>query len=150
MQYLKDLPQLKKKRDLIFDRIISGEITEENLRKSAFYYRIQERISGFIDFEKILDSNDIVFRYSKDKSYFSKIEAEYLLITLFETKKSHIFISSYPERKNKYCESFFFNEKNDYTKNQIKMSLLYKEKTHKKSGIVEIQLDKLKKQEVIK
>lgn len=148
LQYLKDIPQLKKNREQVFDDIISEKIKETDLIKSSFFPAIQERLIGFSDFESILDSNEIVFRYSKDKSGFSKIDSEYLLITLYNQKKSHIFLSSYPRRKNKFCKSFFFNDKNDYAKNQIKMTLLYKEKLYKSVGLSDVQFDKLTKQEV--
>lgn len=133
LHYLKDLPQLKKNRDLIFDEIINNKITEETVRKSCFYKHIEERIIGLIGLEEILDSNKTVFRYCKNRSSFSDIIAEYFLETVFLSKTNYIFIDKNEENKL-YCKSFFFNENNNYRINQIYMDLILKEKTNKKTN----------------
>lgn len=144
LQYLKDLPQLKKNRELIFDKIVADEITTCDISKSQFYKDIEQRIKDFALFENLLDSNELVFKYSKNRSSFSNIKAEYFLKTLFDNRTNYIFIDSSNGRENKLCVSFFFNDCNNYAENQITMTLLYKEKVFVDRNISVIQLNKFK------
>lgn len=129
---------------MIFDKIIDGEITAGDISKSHFYSDIEQRIKDFSLFEIILDSNELVFKYSKNRSSFSNINAEYLLKTLYDERTNYIFINSSNERESKLCVSFFFNDSNNYTENQVTMTMLYKEKIHIDSGLSDIQFNKLK------
>lgn len=142
LQYLKDIPQLKTSRSRVFDLIIEEKITQQSIAKSAFYNKISQRIKDFTLLEAVLDSNNLIFKYSKKRSTFSEITAEYLLKTIYENRTNYIFIDNSNQRKYKFCRSFFFNDTNDYTSNQITMTLLYKEKIYS-SGKSIIQLDKL-------
>lgn len=144
LQYLRDIPQLKKNRGIIFDKIISGEITESLISKSSFYEDIRQRIIDFIAFEELLDSNELVFKYARNRATFSNILAEYLLKTRYNCRTSYIFLDRSNDRSDKFCRSFFFNENNNYTLNQIAMTLLYKEKVLANGESI-IQLDKIKK-----
>lgn len=142
LQYLKDLPQLKKNRAFIFDKILSDNITENQISKSCFYTDIEQRISDFLLFEELLDSNETVFKYSFNRSSFSDIRAEYLLKTTYKIRTNYIFIDKRTNIDNKFCRSFFFNDKNNYCQNQVTMTLLYKEKIFANGSSV-IQLNKL-------
>lgn len=142
LQYLKDIPQLKKNRDAVFDEIISGSISEDVLRKSSFYLKVEERIEKLSETEKILDNNETVFRFYKNKSNFSRIDAEYFLETELEGRINYIFIDRNEEDKM-FCKSFFFNSTNDYRLNQIHMVLLKKEKIDKTTGEKNILVNKL-------
>lgn len=144
LQYLRDIPQLKKNRGTIFDKIIAGEITETFVSKSSFYKDIEQRVIDFSLFEELLDSNELVFKYSFNRSTFSDIRAEYLMKTTYEERTNYIFIDKSDARTDKFCRSFFFNEENDYTQNHITMSLLYKEKIFADGKSI-VQLDKLNK-----
>lgn len=59
--------------------IISGKITNELIQKSAFYEQMKGRIIPLMGLEKMLDENNIVFRYNKKVQKFSLIKADYLL-----------------------------------------------------------------------
>ena len=142
LQYLKDLPQLKKNRAFIFDKILSDNIPENQISKSCFYTDIEQRISDFLLFEELLDSNETVFKYSFNRSSFSDIRAEYLLKTTYKIRTNYIFIDKRTNIDNKFCRSFFFNDKNNYCQNQVTMTLLYKEKIFANGSSV-IQLNKL-------
>lgn len=142
LQYLKDLPQLKKNRAFIFDKILSDNITENQISKSCFYTDIEQRISDFLLFEELLDSNETIFKYSFNRSSFSDIRAEYLLKTTYKIRTNYIFIDKRTNIDNKFCRSFFFNDKNNYCQNQVTMTLLYKEKIFANGSSV-IQLNKL-------
>lgn len=142
LQYLKDIPQLKKNREVIFDEIINELLTEKILEKSCFFSKIEERIEGLSEIEKILDSNETVFRFFKTKSNFSRIDAEYFLETKLNNKTNYIFIDR-NEIDKMFCRSFFFNETNEYKTNQIRMFLLKKEKITKSNNGSIILVDKL-------
>lgn len=147
LQYITDMPQLKKKRDLIFDNIINGKITNEQISKSVHYEKMRKRLNDFLSFEKILDSNEIVFKYNKKYSSFSSIDADYLMKTIVNKRTSYIFTSSDKKRKGQMCISFFFNDKCDYTRNQTSMTMLYKKKIYKDSNTFVIQYDRLSDRE---
>lgn len=144
LQYLTDLPQMKRKRDVIFDEIINGQITVETIQKSSFYTEIEQRLNDFLLFEKLLDSNDIIFKFHPNKSGFSGINADYLMKTIYDFRTNYIFLKNYDNSDSKYCNSFFFNNSNDYTRNQITMTVLYKEKIDLTTGKSIVQLDRLK------
>lgn len=143
LQYLHDMPQLKKSREKIFDKIIAGELAQQHISNSVFYEDIAQRIKDFTSFESIMDSNELVFMYAHRKSSFSKINAKYLLKTVYRRRTNYIFVDEAANRERMFCKSFFFNDSNDYTQNQISMTLLYKEKIYL-NGSREIQLNKLK------
>lgn len=147
LQYLRDIPQLKKNRGIIFDKIISGEITEAFISKSPFYKDIQQRIIDFVLFEELLDSNELIFKYACNRATFSDIPAEYLLKTIYNYRTNYIFIDKSNDRTHKFCRSFFFNENNNYTQNQITTTLLYKEKIFANGNSI-VQLDKIKKDNI--
>lgn len=143
LQYLKDLPQLKKDREIIFNQILSGEISETTIAKSSFYPTIEERITDFLFFENILDSENTVFKYCYSKSHFSNIRAEFLLQTSYDKRTNYIFID-FIDTDFKYCKSFFFNDTSDYTYNQIRTALLRKVKRNTQTNESIIIIDKLK------
>lgn len=151
LHYLSDMPNLKRKRDEIFNKIICGDITYLQLEKSVFFYSsdnrfgIDSRIKHFSDIENILDSNDTVFRYSKSRSKFSNINASFLLINYHNDEKIYLFLSDDKYRNGKVCMSFFPKRNVDYEYNQIKMTLLYKEKIFIDSGESIILYDRINK-----
>lgn len=134
LHYLSDMPNLKRNRDEIFNKIIAGDITYSQLEKSVFFHDssdrhgIDMRIKHFSEIENILDSNDTVFKYAKDRNKFSNINASYLLITDSNNEKIYLFLADEKYRSGKVCMSFFPKRNTDYEFNQIKMTLLYKEK----------------------
>ena len=65
LQYLTDRPELRRDRGKIFDEIQKGIIKRENIESSDFYHKIQDRVHFLPLLEKMLDSNDTVFKYNK-------------------------------------------------------------------------------------
>lgn len=151
LHYLSDMPNLKRNRDEIFNKIIAGDITYSQLEKSVFFYDssnrygINMRITHFSDIENILDSNDTVFKYSKDRSRFSNIDASYLLTAYSNNEKIYLFLADEKYRSGKVCMSFFPKRNTDYEFNQIKMTLLYKEKIFIDSGKSIVLYDRINK-----
>lgn len=145
LQYLKDLPILKRSSTIIFDKILSDDISLTTIKKSQFYDSVQQRICDFKLFETLLDNNDLIFKYTKNRSYFSNITADYLLITKHQSRTGHIFIGRLNDESSMSCRSFFFNDHNNYSEHQVKMTLLYKEKISCDTGKSVIQFNKLYK-----
>ena len=144
LQYLKDREELNKDRAKIFDEIKDRKIDAGHIEKSSFYGKIQDRIDMLPMLEMLFDSNDTVFKYNSHQNLFSMIQADYLMKNTVEMKNIFIFLSQ--ESDNEYfCRSFFAQDKVDYSANQPKWTLLYKEKMDKSSGEKEILYDRLKK-----
>ena len=116
LQYLTDRPELRRDRGKIFDEIQNGIIKRENIESSDFYHKIQDRVHFLPLLEKMLDSNDTVFKYNKKANVYSMIKADYLMKNHMEGKNLFLFLSN--ARDDSYfCRSFFPEEKMDYTKN---------------------------------
>ena len=124
LQYLTDRPELRRDRGKIFDEIQNGIIKRENIESSDFYHKIQDRVHFLPLLEKMLDSNDTVFKYNKKANVYSMIKADYLMKNHMEGKNLFLFLSN--ARDDSYfCRSFFPEEKMNYTKNQASWTLLY-------------------------
>ena len=65
LQYLIDRPELNRDRGKVFDEIVAGSITTEQVESSDFYKKIEGRVNFLPLLEKLLDSNDTVFKYNK-------------------------------------------------------------------------------------
>ena len=76
LQYLTDRPELRRDRGKIFDEIQNGIIKRENIESSDFYHKIQDRVHFLPLLEKMLDSNDTVFKYNKKANVYSMIKAD--------------------------------------------------------------------------
>lgn len=144
LQYLADRPELRRDRGKIFDEIQKGIIKQEQIESSDFYYKIQDRIHFLPLLEKILDSNDTVFKYNGKTNVYSMIEADYLMKNHMEDRNLFLFLSN---KKDDYyfCRSFFPEEKMDYTKKQASWRLLYKKKKNLSDGTEMVLYDRLKK-----
>ena len=144
LQYLTDRPELRRDRGKIFDEIQNGIIKRENIESSDFYHKIQDRVHFLPLLEKMLDSNDTVFKYNKKANVYSMIKADYLMKNHMEGKNLFLFLSN--ARDDSYfCRSFFPEEKMNYTKHQASWTLLYKKKRNLIDGSEYILYDRLKK-----
>lgn len=140
---LKDLRIAKKNREIVFNEILSGQISYETVSKSRYINLIQNRFSPLAHIEAIFDDNRMIFRYNAKLNQFSLIEADYLLSTPYEGTDIYIFIAENKDSGQYYCRSFFPKEKKDYTKGQAMYTMLYKEKICRSTGKVQVQYDRL-------
>ena len=142
---LKDITQIQQgMREKIFDKILRGEITEELVRKSSFYYQMKERIVPLIGLENMLDGNNMIFRYNEKAQRFSVIKADYLLEGVANEIPAFLFLGKRNEdEKEQMCRTFFRIGDIDYTQGQPQYTLLKKEKRNLVTGEVVIQYDKL-------
>ncbi len=142
---LKDMRIARQNRLDVFDCITSGKITYNKICTSKYIKEIEDRFKPLSCIEKIMDDNNIVFRYNEKSNTFSLIQADFLLATPFENNDVYIFISKKEDSEEFFCRSFFPKSNKDYTTGQTKYTLLYKEKVNLLTGEKEVQLDKLRK-----
>lgn len=152
LQKLTDLVYLKKDRSKIFHQILNDEITYEMIRKSPFFeankskkqYGIKDRINYFIHIESILDSDNLAFKFNKNKNAWLLMKCQYIFENTDFGNNIYVFIDERTDNGYKFCRSFFPKVDRDYTKNETKMTLIYKEKINLKLNESIIQLDKRK------
>ena len=144
LQYLVDRPELKQDRGKVFDEIMVGSISTEQVESSDFYKRVEERVHFLPLLEQLLDSNDTIFKYNKKANMYSKIDADYLMKNKMEEKGLYLFLSHATDDKY-FCRSFFPEGKKNYTKNQASWTLLYKKKYNLNTGEEIVLYDRLKK-----
>lgn len=141
LQYLIDRPELNRDRRKVFDGIVAGSITTEQVESSDFYGKIEDRINFLPLLEQLLDSNDTVFKYNQKANLYSVIDADYLMKNKLEERNLYLFLSQGKDEKY-FCRSFFPEEKKDYTKNQVLWTMLYKKKYNLNTGTETVLYDK--------
>jgi len=142
---LKDIAQIQHgMREKIFDKIVSGEITEELIKKSAYYDGMKMRIIPLTGLQDMLDENNIIFRYNEKVQKFSMIKADYLLEGNAKDIQSFLFLGRRNDDEcEQMCRTFFPKCDIDYTQGQPQYTLLKKEKRNIVTGEVIVQYDKL-------
>lgn len=128
LQYLVDRPELNRDRGKVFDEIMAGSITTEQVESSDFYKKIE----------------GTVFKYNKKANMYSMIDADYLMKNNMEERNLYLFLSHGVDDKY-FCRSFFPEEKKDYTRNQASWTMLYKKKCNMSTGEDIILYDRLTK-----
>lgn len=144
LQYLIDRPELNRDRGKVFDGIVAGSITTEQVESSDFYKKIKERVNFLPLLERLLDSNDTVFKYNQKANTYSMIDADYMMRNNMEERNLYLFLSYGTDGKY-FCRSFFPEGKNDYTKNQVSWTMLYKKKYNLSTGEEIVLYDRLVK-----
>lgn len=142
---LKDVAQIQQgMREKIFDNILMGRFTMNQVQKSIYYEQMSGRIFPLIKLENMLDDNNMIFRYNEKIQNFSLIKADYLLEGQANKIPSFLFLG---KRNNseleQMCRTFFRIGDKDYTVGQPQYTLLKKEKKHLPSGIINVQYDRL-------
>lgn len=124
---LKDLRISRENRKIVFQNILLGKITYEQISKSRYFNEIKSRFIFMERIEEILDSDEIIFKYHAKQNIYSRIEADYLLSTPYQEDVIYLFISEL-ENSKFFCRSFFPKSNKDYTQNQPTYKILNKEK----------------------
>lgn len=130
-------------RRAVFNDLLQGKISCDDLKKSPSFEKIAKRLHHLLHLEALLDSNEIIFRYNPKLNPNSALVSDYLLVTPKNDDTLYIFIAKEKEQDTFFCRSFFPKAGKDYTKGQAKFTLLYKEKTNLKTGETTIQYDRL-------
>lgn len=141
--------QSEPNKEIVFNNIINGSISHDLIQHSRFYSSIHNRLSYLGDIGKILDSNQIVFKYLSKSNRLSRIEADYLLENAHETDIIYIFLNERVkvDKGNipiMCCRSFFPMCQLDYTKNQPSYTLLKKIRIDTVTGERVVQYDRRK------
>lgn len=141
---LKDVINGKLRTDKIFTNCLKGNISYKMIEKSEFFCSLGNRFEYFNQLEKMLDSNEIIFKCNTNSmKKYSRIIADYELKSMHENLTFYLFIEKRAYSHNQYCKSFIHDNVVDYTYGQTKMTLLYKEKLNKRTGDSIIQYNRL-------
>ena len=140
---LDDIEQLRSgKRVQIYQDILSGDITDEFLRKSAKFLSAKGRIKAFSCLEELLDGNRLYFRYDSRKKAFSSIAADYLVSGEVGDMEVYLFLSEDTDGTY-YCKSCFPHTEIDFTQGLAKYTLLQKAKVNLETEERETQFSRL-------
>lgn len=132
------------KRADIFDSILAGEITLEQIQKSEFYNEMKERLEPLCHLEAFLDNNDLIFHYNEKVNRYSVIKADYLLENIFYNQRVYLFLGARArDKEEQMCRTFFLKQEKDYTIGQPKYTLLKKEKLNVETGDIIVQYNRL-------
>lgn len=134
LQYLEDREALNKDRAMIFDKILSGQITPDFIESSQFYPKIKERVHYLSMLESIFDDNGTIFKYDeKENILTSQIKGDYLMSNSVDSRNIFTFLSKNDDEMY-YCRSFFPQTFKDYSYRQKKWTVILKKKIFKKFG----------------
>ena len=119
-QYLSDI-DIPKSHTQLFSKIDNGKINDSVLAKSVYYRKVdesyanvEERIEGVRCLREYIESDNIVFKYIKNRNMYSSIRADFMLKSTVNQKTAFLFLK---QRTNEefYCIcSFFVNPQNEY------------------------------------
>lgn len=126
-----------------FFNIITGVVSENEVGKSRYIKKIENRFDPFSKIEQLLDDNHLIFRYNEKQQPFSSIQADYLLSSPYIGNDIYIFIAEKEQPGLYFCRSFFPKESKDYTVGQPIYTLLYKEKIVLSTGSKTVQYNHL-------
>lgn len=143
LQHLKDIDALGGNREKVYDRILNKKIDRQMVEASTYYKDINDRVHYLTYLESMLDSNETVFKYHKRFNKYSRIDAEFLLSNEMFNTELYLFIDR-DEGENYFCRSFFPKTGRDYTENQPRYTLLYKEKINLATGNTMVLYDRAK------
>ena len=131
------------KREDIMAEILSGDLTLELARQSAYFDQIYPRLEPLSRLENFLDSNEIIFRYNSKAHVFSVIEADYLLENDYQGNPVYLFLVRRSGQDTQVCRTFFPKTDKDYAAGQTRYTLLKKEKINLLTGERVVQYDRL-------
>ena len=133
LQYISDMSELKRSRDMVFSSIYHDERFRRKIYESSFYPQIKDRLSVLKNIEMILDSDKMIFRYDLKANSMSNIKADYLISAhepYNNNRAVYIFCDHIKESNTQiFSKSIFPKTKYDYTQFQCKYTILKITKT---------------------
>lgn len=78
---LSDIRISRENREKVFWNIIKQKTNFNDINKSRYISKIEDRFNPLLCIEQLLDSNDTMFRYNEKLNVFSLIEAEFIMST---------------------------------------------------------------------
>ena len=131
---LDDIPALRTNASIVFKKILKGQITLDTIKSSHRFFEIEGRIKCLGCLEHFIDTANDVFKYDIKKAKGSRIVDDYLLKGSLKDNTNYYFMISFKEHY--VGVSFFSKSEKDYTANQMKLTMLRKEKIDSDSGEV--------------
>lgn len=128
LKKLNDSTMLKESRKKIFQDILNGTITYNVVSTDLSCNEVSQRLELISNLQSLLDGDGIHFIFCSNKlPFYSRIDADYLVQVDVNGKIAYLFLSKY-SLDSYFCRSLFYKNKQDYTINQPKLTLLYKSK----------------------
>ena len=123
---LKDIQVVyKKNAKLVFNDILKGEISINDITKSTFFPDIAERIEIISQINDIFTKDNLVFKFSRINILNSKILWQYLLeFMTVQGYHGYLFLNKYRRQPGNYVCVTDFKKRKDYSLGQINMTLL--------------------------
>ena len=118
----------------MYERILSGQIREEHIVKSAYYPDyVEPRLRAILMLGEMLEGNFSTFLFApKRLPFYTDISAKYLIS---DENAQIVFLFTDEEcEKRLFPKSLFLKDKRDYTKNQTHLTLLKKERVNHLTG----------------
>ncbi|MCR5125487.1 MAG: hypothetical protein K6B43_09870 [Treponema sp.] len=117
-------------REELFDEIIQGKFDINFLKSSFHFEEMSDRLEALVNLEKLLDSENLVFKYNENVRASSSIKAAYLLEGTLNGQTLFLFLDCRSDSmpKEQVCRSFFPKSRIDYSIGQPRYTLLKKEK----------------------
>lgn len=141
---LKDHVRLQTgQRSAIFRDVLDGKYPFEQIKHSAYFSEMEQRLAPLTHLEEFLDSDEIIFRYNERANRFSAIQADYLLLNDVEEIPVYVFLAQRTGQQTYVCRTLFPKTGKDYTVGQPKYTLLQKEKCNLITGETIVQYDRL-------
>ena len=141
---LKDNVRLQTgQRSTIFRDVLDGKYPFEQIKHSAYFSEMEQRLTPLAHLVDFLDSNEIIFRYNEKANRFSAIQADYLLLNDVKEIPVYVFLAQRTGQETYVCRTLFPKTGKDYTVGQPKYTLLQKEKCNLITGETIVQYDRL-------
>ena len=120
LEKLKDVEQLVSSNPVVvFDKIVSGKITQENLQKSSFYPKISDRIKYFQDLQNMLDPNKCKVVVDFDKSMVDDTKLRNTKYILYvHREEGYVLFTIGSIKLRIYAETFFMEPSKKYVSGQ--------------------------------
>lgn len=95
------------------------------IAKSSFYDQMKDRLKIISEFPDILVNDKIVWKFNKLRANsWSKIPWTYLIDYKVQERETYLFLKSNDDSNHCFCISTFNKGKTNYTKMQIRMTVL--------------------------
>ena len=125
-QYLEDIRFPRYSRKKVFDKIISGAITQEMISKGCKYETfVKPRLMVLSEVNELLEREFELYRFDQYRcSFYTELKADYII----SDNENYVFVVRENETKIecRCCSAFKIAQRN-YTDNQKKLKIVSKE-----------------------
>ena len=125
---LKDRSNIRtKKRSVIFDEILNGNISYSSISNSAYINEIDERLEAILHIGDFFNGeiNNTFFRfYSRNLPFYSSIDADYLIHYTNSADNIYLFLKKDTLTTDFKPNSIFFKKSSSYEQGQTRYTLL--------------------------